>query len=116
MGLRLLFLRFFMALTSCFDFLASCFLLLAFNRRPLRHVAAEIACEFAPVVCIDLRIILPAGDRYISETAVHQLLAFIRVHVDEHTLGRLSLAAVARDSVTVVEMGMLVHVEPNFAA
>ena len=101
---------------SRLDLLRRWFLLLARYCRALRHVAAEIAREFAFVVSVDFCVVLPTRDGHISNAAVHQLLAFLRVHVDQHAVGSLALAAVARHRVTVIEMRMLADVERDFAA
>ena len=98
------------------DLLRRWLLLLARNGRALRHVAAEIACQFAFVVGIDLGVILPARDGHVSHAAIDQLLAFLRVHVDQHALSSLALAAVAGHCVTVIEMRMLADIERDLAA
>ena len=77
MGLRLLSLVRFVARGNRFWLL-----FLDFGCRALRHVAAEIPCEFAPVVCIDLRVVLPTRDQHVSRSAIHQLRAFFPVHLD----------------------------------
>jgi hypothetical protein len=43
------------------------------------------------------------------------MLAFVCVHVNQNSVRGLSLAAVAGDGVSVVEMRMLADIESNFA-
>ena len=91
-------------------------LFLARNCCALCQVAAKIAREFASVVGVDLRVVSSPRHRHICETVVNQQLTFSRIHVNQDAFGSLSLAAVARHRVTVIEMGMLADVERNRTA
>ena len=106
--------RAFAARTSRFDFGRS-WLLLHFCCRTLRILATEVAREFASVIRVDLRVVLTARDRHIRETVVNQQFALVCVHVNQNSVRGLSLAAVAGDGVSVVEMRMLADIESNFA-
>ena len=50
--------------------------------------------------------------RLLSKLAVRLL----RVHMDQHTVGGLALAAVARHRIAVIQMRMLLDVELDLAA
>src|SRR5260370_30250729 len=76
------------------------------------HVAAEFLPERLCVVRINLRVIASTRDRNVCHAAVEQILsAQLGVHVNEDTVGSLSLAGVAGHGITVVEMRMLVRIK-----
>ncbi len=98
----------------CFYLVRSWLLL---NRRRMGHVAAEFLPERLCVVRINLGVIASTRDRNVCHAAVEQSLsAQLGVHVNEDTVGSLSLAGVASHGITVVEMRMLGRVEFNGAA
>src|SRR6266478_3046763 len=69
------------------------------------------------VVGVDLRIIASTRYRHIRQPAIDEFFSrLFGVDMDEHAVGGLSLAAVARYRVAVVEMRMLFHVERNTAS
>jgi hypothetical protein len=53
---------------------------------------------------------------YIREAVVDQQLAFLCVHVDQHSIRGLPLAAVAGHCVTIVKVRVLADVESGFLA
>ena len=90
---------------------------LLLNRRRMGHVAAEFLPERLCIVRINLRVIASTRDRDIGHAAVEQILsAQLGVHVNQDTVGSLSLAGVAGHGITVVEMRMLGRIEFNRAA
>jgi hypothetical protein len=78
----------------------------------VRHVARELLGKLAFVVCVDLGIVTSARYRHIRQPAIHELFScLLRVHVNKHAVGGLTLAAVARYCIAVVEMRILFDVE-----
>lgn len=92
------------------------FRLLTLNPRTLRHVAAQIARQFASVIGVDLGVILPARDGHVSPFGYSPVARLAPCHVDQHALGGLALAAVAGHCVPVIEMRMLADIEGHVAA
>ena len=81
------------------------------------HVAAEFLAQRRCIVRINPRVIASTRDSDIGHAAVEQILGTqFGVHVNEDTVGSLSLAGVAGHGITVVEMRMLDRVEFNGAA
>src|SRR5260221_14461220 len=73
----------------------------------MRHIPAERLPETGPVVGVDLRVVSPPGDRDIREPAVNELLAERGgIHVQEHAICGLPLAAVTGHGIAVVEMSV----------
>src|SRR5580698_4483302 len=87
---------------------------LLLNRRRMGHVAAEFLSERLCVVRINLCVIASTRDSDIGHAAVEQILsAQLRVHVNQDTVGSLSLAGVAGHGIPMIEMRMLVRIEFN---
>jgi hypothetical protein len=87
---------------------------LLLNRGRMGHIAAEFLPERLCVVRINLRVIASTRYRNVCHAAVEQILsALLGVHVNEDTVGSLSLAGVAGHGITVVEMRMLARIEFN---
>ena len=88
-----------------------------FHRGSVRHVARELLGKMGFVVGVDLRIVAAPRHRHIRQAAIHELFScLLRVHVHEHAVGGLSLAAVARHCIAVVEMRILFDVERDAPA
>jgi hypothetical protein len=78
----------------------------------VRHVAPELLGKLTFVVCVNLGIVAPPRHGHIRQPAIHQFFAsLLCVYVNEYAVGGLSLAAVARHSIAVVEMPILFDVE-----
>src|SRR5580704_9399810 len=78
----------------------------------MRHVPAEDCGELRLVVGIDLSVVPPARDGHVRQAPIDELLSQpFGVHMYQDAVSRLSLAAVARHRVAVVEMGMVVDAE-----
>src|SRR5713226_2190489 len=87
---------------------------LLLNRGRMGHVAAEFLPQCRYIVRINLRVIASTRDRDIGHAAVEQILgAQFGVHVNQDTVGSLSLAGVAGHCIAMVEMRMLVRIEFN---
>ena len=83
----------------------------------MRYVSRELPGKLAFVVCVDLGIAASARHRHICQTPIHQFFScLLSVHMDEYPVGGLSLAAVARHCIAVVEMRILFDVECDCAA
>jgi hypothetical protein len=72
--------------------------------------------KLASVIRVYPGIVLRARYRYVRKTVVNQQFAFVCVHVNQNSVRSLSLAAVAGDGVSMIEMRMLTDIESNFAA
>jgi hypothetical protein len=69
---------------------------LLLDRGRVRHIAAEFLAELRSTTRINLCVIASARERDIGHTAVEQILgAQFGVHVNQDTVGSLSLAGVA---------------------
>src|SRR5208282_2661699 len=78
------------------------------------HVAAKFLSEGRSIVRINLGIIASTRDRDIGHAAVEQILGTqFGVHVNQDTVGSLSLAGVAGHGIAMIEMRMLVRIEFN---
>jgi len=83
-----------------------------FHCRSVGHVARELLGKLVFVVCVDLGIVASAGHRHIRQAAMHEFFSrLLSIHMHEHAVGGLSLAAVARHCIAVVEMRILFDVE-----
>src|SRR5207249_7144312 len=113
------YLRKFVRLASCgrrLD-LVSCGFTTRSHRRSVRNVVLKPLCKVGSVVGVDLRVVASTRHRHIRKPAIHKFLArLLRVHVHEHAVGGLLLAAVARHGVAVVKMRILFYVECDSAA
>src|ERR1019366_10750634 len=90
---------------------------LLLNRGRMGHIAAEFMAERRCITRINLCVIASTRDRDIGHAAVEQILsAQLRVHVNQDTVGSLSLAGVAGHGIAVVEMRMLARIEFDRAA
>src|SRR5580704_7323048 len=68
------------------------------------------------VVRVELCIVAATRYGYVSQPAIHQFFSrLLSVHMHKHTVGCLTLAAVTRHRVTVIEMRMFLHIERNAA-
>src|ERR1700730_1697930 len=73
--------------------------------RGMGYVAAEFLPQRRRVVRINLGVIASTRHRHVCHAAVEQSLsAHLGVHVNDNTVGSLSLAGVASHGITVVEM------------
>jgi len=89
---------------------------LLLNGGEMGHVATEFLPERCCIVRINLRVIASTRDRDIGHAAVEQILsAQLGVHVNQDTVGSLSLARVAGHGITMIEMQMLAQVEVDRA-
>src|ERR1700677_1236382 len=61
-------------------------LLFHLGRGSLRTFAAETAGKLAPVICVDVGVVLSARNGYVREAVVDQQLAFLCVDVDQHSI------------------------------
>lgn len=86
------------------------------NSRTVRHIPAEFLTEIRFVVGVDLRIVAGSRNGHIRHPAVDEIrVGLLAVHVNQHAVSGLSLAAVAGDGVAVIEMGMVLGAEVNGA-
>ena len=82
------------------------------DRGSAGYVARELLGKTAFVVCIDLRVKSSPRHGHIRQPAIDELFScLVRVHVNKHAVGGLTLAAVTRHCVAVVEMGIFFDVE-----
>jgi hypothetical protein len=79
----------------------------------LGTVATEAARKPACIIGVNVRVVLTARYRHIRKPVVDQQFAFVCIHLNQHSVRGLSLAAVAGDGVPVVEMWMLADIESN---
>ena len=91
-------------------------LLFHFGCCTLRTFATETTGKLAPVICVDVGVVLSPRNGYVREAVVDQQLAFLGVHVDQHSIRGLPLAAVAGHCVTIVKVRVLADVESDFLA
>src|SRR5256885_14083231 len=83
----------------------------------VRNAALESLCKVGSVVGVDLGVVASTRHRHIRKPAIHKFLArLLRVHVHEHAVRGLPLAAVARHCVPVIKMRILSYVEYDSAA
>src|SRR5271166_1484270 len=76
------------------------------------HVAAEFLAQRRCIVRINLHVIASTRDSDIGHAAVEQILsAQLGVHVNQDTVGSLSLAGVAGHGIPMIEMRMLVRIK-----
>ena len=88
-----------------------------FHSRPMRNVALKSLCKVGSVVRVDLRVVPTPRYCDVCQAAVDEFFSrLLRVYVNEHAVGGLSLAAMAGDGVTVIEMRILSDVECDCAA
>src|SRR5580704_15289344 len=96
-------------------YLVSRWLLL--NGGGMGHVAAEFLAQRRCIIRINLGVMASARDSDIGHAAVEQILGTqFGVHVNQDTVGSLSLAGVAGHCISMVEMRMLGRVEFKGAA
>jgi hypothetical protein len=69
-------------------------LLTAANGCSMGHIPTQALGEFRFVIRVYLSVVAPTRNSDIGEPGVYQMLAFIRVGVDQNSVSRLSLAAV----------------------
>src|SRR5450631_1709645 len=87
---------------------------LLLDRGGMGHVAAEFLAQRRCIVRINLRVIASTRDSDIGHAAVEQILGTqFGVHVNQDTVGSLSLAGVAGHGIPMIEMRMLVRIEFN---
>jgi hypothetical protein len=66
---------------------------------------------------VNLGVVSPSRNGHVRQAPVHELLSrSIHVDVHEHSVGGLSLAAVARDGVAVIQVGIGAEVEGHGSA
>ena len=61
-------------------------LLFHFGRCSLRTLATETTGKLASVICVDMGVVLSPRNGYVREAVVDQQLAFLGVHVDQHSI------------------------------
>jgi len=89
---------------------------LLLNRVRMGHIATEFLPERRCTIRINLRVVASTRDRNVCHTAVEQILgAQLGVHVNQDTVGSLSLAGVAGHGITMVEMRTLVRIKADRA-
>src|ERR1700683_2917865 len=81
----------------------------------LRALATQAAGKHVSVICIDMCVVLTARYGHVRKTIINQQFAFVCVDVNQNSVCRLPLAAMAGDSVPVVKMRMLADVKSNLA-
>ena len=87
------------------------------SRSSTRHIASQPAGKLSFVVGVDLRVVPTARHCDIRQAAVDEFFSgLFHVHVNKHSVGSLSLAAMARHGIPVIEVRILLDVEPNGAA
>ena len=78
----------------------------------MRNVAAEPLGESAFIVGVDLRVVAATRHRNVCQATIDELLSpLLGIHVDEHAISSLSLTAVTRHGIAVVEMPILLNIE-----
>lgn len=83
----------------------------------MRNVARKYLCKVGSVVGVDLRFVPSTRHCHIRKPAIHKFLArLLRVHVYEHAVRGLSLAAVACHGIAVVKVRTLFYVECDTAS
>ena len=83
----------------------------------VRYIMPKSRSQLLPIVCEELRVVCPTRDSDVSHSVVEQVFRTkFRVHVDEHSVGCLSLAGVAGHGVAVVKMRVLHGVKLNLTA
>ena len=75
--------------------------------------ATETTGKLALIICVDVGVVLSPRNGYVREAVVDQQLAFLGVHVDQHPIRGLPLAAVAGYCVTIVKVRVLEKLIPN---
>jgi hypothetical protein len=87
------------------------------DRGPMRDVAIQGGGKLRLVVGVDLPVVPAARERDVRQAPIHKRFSgALQVDVHEDPVGRLSLAAVARDGVAVVQVGMSAEVEGDCSA
>jgi hypothetical protein len=83
-----------------------------FQSRSVRNLAAKPFGKSAFIVGVDLRIVAATRHRDVSQATIDELLSrLLGVHMDEHAIRSLSLTAVTRQRVAIIEMRILTNVE-----
>ena len=87
------------------------------ERRGMGNVFAEFTAKRFRVVGEYVRILPRPGNRHIGHAVVDQaLVGMFGIHMDQDTVSRLALAAVAGHGIAEIQMGMLAQIEANDAA
>ena len=61
-------------------------LLFHFGCCTLRRLATETAGKLASIICVDVRVVLSPRNAHVRKAVVDQQLAFLGVHVDQHSI------------------------------
>jgi hypothetical protein len=85
------------------------------NSRTLRNLATQPLAELGSVIGIDLSVEACARDGNVGEAGVEQVWVDASIAVNEDAFRGKALGAVTGNGVAVVEMTMLVGVEPDLA-
>ena len=87
-------------------------LLFHFGCCTLGTFATETTGKLAPVICVDVGVVLSPRNGYVREAVVDQQLIFLGVHVDQHSIRGLPLA-LAGHCVAIVKVRVLEKLIPN---
>src|SRR4029077_20923614 len=95
-------------------YLGTCWLsILRLGCCALGVVTTEALGKLASVIRVYPSVVLRARNRHVREAVIYQEFALVRVHVNQNPVRGLSLAAVAGNGISVVEMRMLADIESN---
>jgi hypothetical protein len=83
----------------------------------VRYIVAESRGELSAVISEKLRVVRSARDGNIRHAIVEQVFrSQLRVHMHQNPLSSLALAGMAGDRVAVIEMRMLIRINPYLTA
>jgi hypothetical protein len=78
----------------------------------VRNISVQPSGKLSLVVRIDLGVIPSTGYSDVCQPAIDELFSSLgRVHMDKNSVSGLSLTAVARHGVAVIEMRILSNIE-----
>jgi hypothetical protein len=78
----------------------------------MRHIPVQHMGELPLVIGVNLRVVTTTRHGYVCQAAIHELFAgTLGLDVHEHTAGGLSLAAMGRHRVAVIEMPTFARLE-----
>ena len=83
-----------------------------FNRSSMRNVTLKSLGKVCSVIRIDLRVVTTTRYGNVCQPAIHEFFTRVfGVYVNQHAIRSLSLTAVARHGIAIVEMRILFDVE-----
>jgi hypothetical protein len=83
----------------------------------VRYIAAQLVTKRFRVVGEYVSVFPCSRNRYIGHAVIDEaLVGMFGIHVDQNTVSRFSLAAVAGHGIAEIQVGMLPQIEANDAA